>query len=127
MNRPNPSIDELLLDGSFVLLVSDVGELDGCEGVVLFRDPIPNEGEWIFTHAFAFFDNRVEVLLSLLGLSLAVVQNGSKLEELLSAQTLDINHVDVSPAILKLLFAIDQVRVQLLDWGIAERLTDGGH
>ena len=45
MNRPNPSIDELLLDGSFVLLVSDVGELDGCEGVVLFRDPIPNEGE----------------------------------------------------------------------------------
>ena len=45
MNRPDPSIDELLLDGSFILLVGNVGELDGFEGVVLLRDPIPNEGE----------------------------------------------------------------------------------
>ena len=45
MNRPDSSINELLFYHSFVLLISDMRQLNSSQTVMLLRDPIPDESK----------------------------------------------------------------------------------
>jgi hypothetical protein len=53
-----------------------------------------------------------------------MIENRRQLEELISTQSFDIDHIDESPTILQLFLAINQIRVQLLDRSITKGLAN---
>ena len=59
---PNPSIDIFFLNVSFVLLISDMRELNDIQSMMLLRDPVPNKGLTVFAHAFDLADHSLHLV-----------------------------------------------------------------
>ena len=86
---------------------------------------LPDKSITISTHAFDLFYDIEEVFLRCIWLLFARVKDGSQLIKFAGFQATNINQVDKSAAIFKLLLTIGHVFIELFDLQVTKCLTDG--
>lgn len=124
MYSSDSTINEFFLNGSLILLVSDMWQLYGIKRVVLLWNEIPDKSKAILRHSFHLVDDLRKAFLRFFCSLLAFVENGCQLIKLTCAQVLDIHHVDVGSAVIQLFLAVDHVRVQLFYRVVSKCLGD---
>jgi hypothetical protein len=127
MDSSNSAINEFLFNGCLILLVSNKRQLYGIKGMMLCWNEIPDKSKAILRKAFDLVHHLREAFLGRFRSLLAVVKNGCQLKEFISTQVFDVHHIDIGPAVFKLLLAVDHVRVQLFYRVVSKCLGDGAH
>lgn len=82
MHSPDSALHKLPFNLRFVLLSSDVGQLNSLSAVVDLVQLVVDEGLGILRLALDLVDNGIQSLLSLTGFLLAGIENGGQLEQL---------------------------------------------
>ena len=92
---------------------------------MVFRNSIPNEGLAIFGQIPNLVHNLSHVPLRCFSLFLAVIDNIGKLVKLFRLKGRNVEHIDISSTVLKLLLRLCQLMSKLFDLLVAKYLLDG--